>query len=302
MFLFVLGIIVAAVSVVIAVTTKKGAFFAGIVLAAALIVCSCITSVPTGHTGVVTTFGRVENYTLEAGVHIKAPWQEIVKMDNRTQKDTSNLQAFSSDIQEVDVVFSLNYQINKENACTIYKTIGSEYYDKIIAPRVQEAVKGVFAKFTADNLVSERDNLSKSIASILTDALAPYNIDVLNAAVENIDFSDAFTEAVEAKQVAEQNKLRAQTEQEQEILVAEAEARRKVIAAEAEASVVKIQADSAEYQGKKDAAINEALGSTLTDDVLRYYWIQKWDGALPMYQTGEQTYPVFNFGENPAAK
>ncbi len=296
MVLFVFGLAVLLAAVVTLVATKKKLSIIGIVLAAVLLVLSCITSVPTGHTGVVTTFGKVEGYTLEAGVHAKLPWQDIIKMDNRTQKQTVELQAFSSDIQEVDVIFSINYQINKENACTIYKTIGSNYYETIIQPRLQEAVKGVFAKYTADNLVAERDNLSSSIAAKLTAELAPYNIDVLNAAVENIDFSDAFTDAVEAKQVAEQNKLRAQTEQEQEILVAEAEAKRKVIAAEAAAEVVKIEADSAEYQGMKDAAINEALGSTLTKDVLEYYWIQRWNGELPKYMTGEQTYPVFNMG------
>lgn len=298
MTLFFLGIFLAVIAVIIALVTKKKAFYAGIILAVIVLFCSCITSVPTGHTGVVTTFGKVENYTLEAGVHVKLPWQDVVKMDNRTQKQSIELQAFSSDIQEVDVVFSLNYQINKENACTIYKTIGSEYYSKIIEPRIQEAVKGVFAKYTADNLVGQRDNLSTSIAQKLTAELSPYNIDVLNAAVENIDFSDAFTDAVEAKQVAEQNKLRAQTEQEQEILVAESEAKRKVIAAEAAAEVVKIEADSAEYQGTKDAAINKALGDTLTKDVLEYYKIQKWDGALPKYSTGEQTYPIFNMGND----
>lgn len=294
MLLSVAGIIAAAVFVIAASVTKKKVLYLGTALAAVLIFCSCLTTVPTGHTGVVTTFGRVEDHTLEAGVHFKMPWQEIVKMDNRTQKQTLELQAFSSDIQEVDVTFSLNYQINKENACTIYKNIGTGYYDTIISPRIQNSVRVVFARYTADNLISQRDTLSKSITDILAEELVVYNIDVLSAAVENIDFSDAFTNAVEEKQVAEQNKLRAQTEQEQAILEAEAEAKRKVIAAEAAAEVVKIEADSAEYQGMKEAAINEALGNTLSDTVLQYYWIQKWNGKLPTFTGGEQTYPIFD--------
>lgn len=296
MIMFAIGIAVAVVSVITAIVSKRKIVYTGLVLAAVILFLSCVTSVPTGHTGVITTFGRVEDHTLEAGVHIKFPWQDIVKMDNRTQKEVVSLKAFSSDIQEVDVVFSINYQINKINACTIYKAIGSNYYEKIVEPRIHEAVKGVFAKYTADSLISARDNLSTSIAGKLTSELAPYNIDILNAAVEDIDFSDAFTEAVEAKQVAEQNKLRAQTEQEQENLVAEAEAQRKIIAAEATAEVVKIEAESAEYQGKKEAAINEALGKTLTQEVLNYYWIKGWDGKLPVYMTGENTTPVFNMG------
>ena len=112
-----------------------------------IIGAGCITSVPTGHTGVVTTFGNVENYTYEAGIHIKSPFQNVTNMDNRTQKQVMDLTAFSSDIQEVAVSFSLNYQISKENAQTIYRTIGVSYYDTVIAPRIQEAVKTVFAQY-----------------------------------------------------------------------------------------------------------------------------------------------------------
>ena len=82
----------------------------GAVLSVVLIFVSCISSVPTGHTGILTTFGRVENYTLDAGINFKAPWQTVIKMDNRVQKDTVNLACFSSDIQEVNVTYTINYQ------------------------------------------------------------------------------------------------------------------------------------------------------------------------------------------------
>ena len=89
MFFFMLAIFVILASVVVYLITKRGVFSAvGLVAAAALIVLSCVTTVPTGHTGVVTTFGHVENYTLDAGVHMVKPWQQVVKMDNRVQKQT----------------------------------------------------------------------------------------------------------------------------------------------------------------------------------------------------------------------
>ena len=71
----------------------------GIILCIMLTFFGCITSVATGHTGIVTTFGRVENYTFDAGVHFKAPWNSVVEMDNRVQKATVTLPCFSSDIQ-----------------------------------------------------------------------------------------------------------------------------------------------------------------------------------------------------------
>ncbi len=264
-----------------------------------LAIGACISSVPTGHTGIVTTFGRVEEYTFEAGVHFKLPWQEVVRMDNRNQKGTLQMSCFSSDIQEVDVTYSINYQIEKSNAQTIYRSIGEAYYDTVMVPRIQEAVKSVIAQYTADELVESRNDLSTKIMEILTDDLASYNIQVVSTAVENIDFTDAFTAAVEAKQVAAQNKLQAQITQEQAIMEESAAAERKVIEAnaaaevakiqaEADLEVTKIQADAAEYAGKKEAAKNEAINKSLTKELLQYFLVNTWDGKLPdTYVGGE---------------
>ncbi|MDD6174688.1 MAG: SPFH domain-containing protein [Firmicutes bacterium] len=260
----------------------------------------CITSVPTGHTGVVTTFGNVEDYTYEAGIHFKSPFQNVTNMDNRTQKQVMDLTAFSSDIQEVSVSFSLNYQISKENAQTIYRTIGVSYYDTVIAPRIQEAVKTVFAQYTAENLITKRSSLSAEITDILTANLTDYNIIVLAAAVENIDFSDAFTDAVEAKQVAEQAKLKAQIEQQQANLEAQAAAERSIIAANAAAEVSKIEAEAARYAGEKEAEKNRKLSETLTPELIEYYYTQVWNGELPEFVSGadSSTLPILNFDDS----
>lgn len=266
-----------------------------------LLLCGCIVSVPTGHTGILTTFGKVEDHTLEAGLHFKWPVQQVVSIDNRTQKAVVDLSAFSSDIQEVSVSYSINYQIDKGNAQNIYKTIGANYYDVVMAPRIQVAVKSVIAKYTAESLVERRDTLSAEITDILWEELDMYNIEIVNTALENLDFSDAFTAAVEAKQVAQQNKLKAEIEQNQKNMEQEAAAERQKVAAQAEAEVAKIaaeadrevlqiQADAAEYAGKKDAAVNEALANSLTDILIRYYTIKQWDGKLPAYYvTGTDT-------------
>jgi len=261
-------------------------------LALLIVVFGCFTTISTGHTGIVTTFGKVENATLEAGMHVILPWQEIIEMDNRNQKAAVSLQCFSSDIQEVDVDYTLNYQISKENAQDIYKSIGTGYYDTVILPRIEEAVKTVFSKYDAENLISNRENLSTEIKSILEARLASYHIEVIDASVENMDFSDAFTNAVEEKQVAAQNKLKAETEQaqrtmeqqaeaERNIIKANADAQTAIIAANADLEIVKIQADAAEYAGQKDAAVNKAIAESLTPELLYYYYINGWNGELP---------------------
>ncbi len=253
--------------------------------------------VPTGHTGILTTFGKVEDTTLEAGLHFKLPIQEVVVMDNRTQKSVVELACFSSDIQEVSVKYSINYQIQKTDAQNIYKTIGVNYYDVVMQPRIEVAVRSVIAKYTAETLIENRDTLSSQITDILLDELATYNIDVVNTAIEDMDFSDVFTQAVEAKQVAQQEKLKAETEQEQKTMEEQAAADRQVIAATAEAEVaqiqaqadaevLKIQADAAEYAGQRDAAVNKALAESLDETLLEYYAIKQWDGKMPDYLAG----------------
>ena len=181
----------------------------------------CMTSVTTGNTGVVTTFGRVENYTLEAGFHIKAPWHTVTEMDNRVQKTTVELSCFSADIQEVTMRYTLNYQIDKSNAQEIYKTVGTNYYATIIEPTIAEAVKVAAAHYTAEQLVQTRSNLAADIEELLETNLGNYNIKVSSTAIEDMDFTDAFTTAVENKQVAEQKKKQAEIEQAQALAQAE---------------------------------------------------------------------------------
>lgn len=304
--MFFIGILLTLASIIFIILTlkknKKNMTMIGVLallIGCGIIAGSCVSSVPTGHTGIVTTFGRVEDYTFEAGVHFKMPWQEVVNMDNRNQRATIDLQCFSSDIQEVDVTYTINYQIQKANAQTIYKTIGTSYFNTVISPRIQEAVKSVIAKYNAENLIANREKLSAEVKEILLEKLALYNIEVLDASIENLDFSDVFTAAVEAKQVAEQTKLKAQIEQEQATIEAEAAAQRAVIEAEAAAEVKKVEADAKLYATEKEAEANAKLAASLTDTLIKYYYAQAWDGKLPTYMAGEggATLPILDMTE-----
>ena len=268
-----------------------------------LILGGTVATVPTGHTGILTTFGKVEDKTLEAGMHVKSPFQEIVCMDNRTQVARLQLSAFSSDIQEVLVSYSMNYQIEKANAQKIYKEIGVDYYNTVMAPRIQEVVKSVIAKYTAEDLIESRDALSLQITEALVSQLGAYNIVVVSTSVEDIDFSDAFASSVEDKVVAEQALLKAQTEQAQKTMEEEKAAEREQIKAAAEAEVKKTQAaadaevakikaaaeaeaqklaaDAAKYAGEQEAAANKALAESITEALIAYYEALGWDGKLP---------------------
>lgn len=238
----------------------------GLFLCVLLTFFGCISSVDTGHVGIVRTFGKVENYTFDSGFHLKAPWQSVTQMDNRVQKTTVELPCFSEDIQEVNTVYTVNYQISKANAQDLYRDVGTGYLETVVNPTIQEAVKTIIAQYTAMELIESRAEVATRIETLLAEKLAKYNIDVSSTAIENMDFTDSFTNAVEAKVVAEQNKLKAEKENEQALAKAEndnaiaiknAEAAKEVAIkqAEADAEVAKIAANSAEYQGQKEAAI-----------------------------------------------
>lgn len=317
----ILGIILLVVGILVTIAMKKNdktskysmiATIASVILCVVCVGSACVVSVPTGHTGIVTTFGRVEDFTFEAGVHFKMPWQETVIMDNRNQKASIDLACFSSDIQEVSVRYTVNYQIQKANAQMIYKNIGISYYTTVIEPQINEAVRSVFAKYTAEQLLENRAELSDQIKEILIGKLAGYNIEIIDASLEDIDFSDAFTDAVEAKQVADQKAKQAKIEQEQKTMEAEAEAARAkiqaeaeaavaIIAAEADLDVIKIQADAAEYAGQKDAAVIGQVRDVLAanpdkltqediHNLLVYYYILQWNGTLPETYFGSEDF------------
>ena len=261
------------------------------VIGLGIILLSCYVSVPTGHTGVVTTFGKVENFTLEAGVHFKLPWQVVVKMDNRVQKKTLDMSCFSSDIQEVSMTYTVNYQIRKQDAMTIYKTIGTDYYNTVISPCITESVKIVTARYNAEALISNRSDMASEIESVLKDKLIQYNIELVGTSIENMDFTDAFTNAVEAKQVAEQNKLRAQTEADQKVLEANAAAEIKKVEADAEAYQVTTRAQA-------EAQANREIAESLTQALIDYTYAQAWDGKLPTFMTGDSgIVPFMNVDE-----
>ena len=267
-----------------------------------LVLATCTATVETGYTGIVTTFGKVEDVTLEAGLHFKSPFQQIIAMDNREQKTSFTTEAFSSDIQQVNIIGSINYAINKSTAMNLFKEVGTDYFNKLVYPRMLEITKGVFSKYSAENLVANREKLSQDIRDGLYAELKDYGINVISLSIENLDFTDAFTDAVEAKQVAAQRKLQAEIEQAQMTMETQQQAERQRINAEAAANVAKINADADAYavkvRSEAEAEANKMIAESLTENLIRFNEVKNWDGKLPTYMAGEgtTTVPVLQLG------
>ena len=257
--------------------------------------------VPTSHVGIITTFGKMSDETLEPGFHIKGFFDKVASVDTRTQKYTVNILAFSSDIQQVNLTANLNFNVDKKNAPILYREIGTNYLNSLIDPRFQENVKIVVSRYTAEELIKHREELSAEALILMRDDLAPYGVNVSGVSITDVDFTDAFTNAVEAKQVATQERLTAQTQQEQKTMEAEAEAERKTIAAQAEAEIARIEAEAAAYaikmKAEAEAEANKKLAESITTELIDYNKIQQWNGEMPRFMGGTNTTPILDMKE-----
>ncbi len=246
-----------------------------LLIAAAVVIGSAMTIVPAGHTGVVVTLGKVSDQVLNEGLHFKLPFaQQVVVMNNKIQKTEINSNSVSRDLQTVSSGVAINYHVTQSASAQIYKTIGEQYADTVLQPAIQEAVKAVTAQYTAEELITKRSAVGDEISETLSKKVSEYGIVIDKFNIVNFDFSEEFNAAIEQKQVAEQNKLRAETEKEQQIIEAEAEAEKKVIAAQAEADAIRQKAEA-------EAEANRKLNESLSQNVLQYQQIEKWDGQYP---------------------
>ena len=257
-----------------------------LVMLAIVIIPNCFSTVPVGSTGIMLTMGKVEDTALSEGIHFKFPFvQRIVSMDNRVKKLELSTEAFSKDIQTVSATLAVNYRLQTEKTFAIYKSTGTAYEDNLIVPATHEVLKSVCAQYTAEELISKRAESSDKMRDELDAKLNQIGISITDFNIIDFDFSDEFISAVESKQVAEQLKKKAATENETAIAQAErekqvsikqseAEAERVRIAAEAEANAVKLAADAEAYRLQK---INEQLSEKTIFNTLA----ENWDGKLP---------------------
>ena len=267
------------------------------VFLALIVLPNCFATVPVGSTGIMLTMGKVEDTALPEGMHFKIPFvQRIVSMDNRVKKLELSTEAFSKDIQTVSATLAVNYRLQTEKTFEIYKTTGTAYEDNLIVPATHEVLKSVCAQYTAEELISKRAESSDKMRDELDAKLSQIGISITDFNIIDFDFSDEFISAVESKQVAEQLKKKAATENETAIaqaerekqvsikqseaeaervrIAAEAQAQSTLIAAQAEADAVKLAADAEAYR-------LEQIGRQLTDKPILNTLADNWNGELP---------------------
>lgn len=250
-----------------------------VVVIGILVLWSSFYIVTAGQRAILLRFGQVEGVERD-GLHFKLPIIEAVKMvDIRTQKTESPANAGTRDLQVVNANVALNYHLNADSLGDTYSRIGLDVESKIIDPRIQEVVKAVVAHFSAEELLTKRDDVKTEITNTLRSSLAQYNITLEGIQITNFSFSHAFDAAIEAKQTAEQNALKAKNDLDR----IKIEAQQKIAMAQAEAEAIKIQAQAIKEQGGAEYVQLKA--------------IEKWNGQLPQVSGNSTPFINLNSGK-----
>ena len=220
-----------------------------------------------GERGIVLNFGAVQDNVLGEGIHFRVPvMQKIILMDVKIHKAVTDAASASSDLQDVALSVALNYHVIPDKANAVYQTIGIEFKERIIDPAIQEVMKAVSARYTAEELITKRPAVSAEMQESLTKRLLLSNISVDAFSIVSFSFSKIFTDAIEAKQTAEQNALKAKRDLDR----IKVEAEQTIAAATAEAEALRLQ----KMNISPDLIELRKIEANLKA-------IEKWNGILP---------------------
>lgn len=219
--------------------------------------------VPAGERGVLMQFGAVQQRILDEGLHPLIPLAQSVKLLSvRVQSFETQTEAASKDLQDVGAEVALNWHILPDQVNSLFQRLGDidQISGVVIRPAIEDSIKAVLASFTAEQLVTERATVKEAISQLLEQRLSNYNLVLDDIDLLQVDFSERFREAVEAKQVAEQEAKRA----------------------EYEAIRAQRLADAKVFLAKGQAQAQQLLQAGLTPEILEHEAIEKWNGHLPL--------------------
>lgn len=225
---------------------------------------SSFHQIQTGHIGIVYEFGAIRSQISE-GPQFIAPWRTVLVANIQTQSHKfPKMVAFSEETQEVFIDATLNIRVSPNAIQGLYREVGPNYFDIIVAPRVLQNFKDENVKYKTVDIAPHRENIRHSVRERLEEELKSYSIEVSDLLLDNIDFNQGFKNAIEAKQIATQRAL----EEEQKVAMVTHQAEQAVEAA-------KGLGDSLLILATKQATANEKLDASLTDKLIRYTFAQK---------------------------
>lgn len=236
-----------------------------VVIILAIFAFGSFRTVDAGYTGIVTRFGKVVR-TTDSGLIFKWPFiEKVIVMDTRVQKEEMTAGAATKDMQDVTATIAINYSISKETALEIYNHLGTEYKNSIIIPAATESFKAGISRYTAESLITNRAEAKEHVLESLKTRLADEGITITDLNIVDLNFSEAFNQAIEAKAVAQQQ----------------------VETAKQELERAKIEAEKTKTEAEAQAEAQRAQEDTLSELLIRKMWIEKWNGQLPTTMTDD---------------
>ena len=247
----------------------------GIVAVVLFLVLKPFGFVPVGYRGITTQMGTPTGQIRSEGFFFKVPIiQGNKNMEVRVQKKEVEASAASKDLQTVSSKIAVNFAIDPNRVIDLYREVGDNYDDRIVSPAIQESVKSVTARYTAEELITKRGEVSDAILNELKGRVGTYGLIASDLNIIDFDFSESFNSAIEAKVTAEQNALASKNKLEQ-------------VKYEAEQAV-------ASAKGKAEAQRIEGEALRANPEVLDIRAIERWNGVLPTYMTSGSAMPFLN--------
>lgn len=238
-----------------------------------ILVFGCFSTIKSGEVGIITRFGKIIDTTKNEGLVFKLPIDKMTKINIKVQKyeNSTPLSTSTKDMQVVNnIKVSINYRLDKDKVIDLYKKVGIDYNTNVLEPSIQETVKAVISKYTGEELVTKRSEISSDMNDTLDERIKGYGINSVAVSINNFDFSAAYNEAIEKKAVAEQEVETSKNQLEK----------------------AKIDAEKKKVEAQGEADANALLEESLTDEIIMQKFIEKWNGELPKVTSSDNIFDV----------
>ena len=249
----------------------------GLVVALWLVFASMET-VENGHRGMKVSFGKVDDELLTPGLAFVNPFTtKVVQMNIQTNKWEGESQAYTRDVQQAKILFTLNYNLEPSKVIETYQSVGTDWAGKLVGQVVHESIKREFGQHEAVDVIAQRDKASRAIEAEVKEKLALRSVNVTGFQLTNIDYTPEFEHAVEQKVIAQQKAIEEQNrtvqireQAAQKVETAKGNAEATMLNAKAEAESIRIRANALEANAK----------------LVEWEAVQKWNGQMPTYMMG----------------
>lgn len=247
---------------------------------------NCFTVVPTGYTGVRTTFGLIDQESCMPGFNFVTPFVQNISLVNNKQQDIRFTDKIWSETKEQTVVYMENvtvtYQIVPESSAWIYANVENWVEELVDIDIVSSALKSAARALSAD-IVTDRSVIEAEAERLLQAALdgkyGENRVAVKGVIINNMDFDESYNQAIAQKSQAIQEQQEQAIRNQTNIDKARAEA-------EAERERAQGLADAELIQAEAKAKANEIISNSITEATQRQDAIDKWNGELPRYAGG----------------